>query len=74
MAFGDTGPATTVLAALAASIGSGLVVGGFVGGGASFAATGSQKASERWALICGYVGGLIALMLRAIDIVMRSFV
>jgi hypothetical protein len=74
MAFSDAGPATNVLAALATSIGFGLVVGGFVGGAISFVSTHSQKAAEKWTLIGGYFGAFAALVLLAIDIVMRSFV
>jgi hypothetical protein len=70
----DAGPGTSVLAALAASIGFGLVIGGFLGGAVSFAATRSQRLSERWSLIGGYLGGFCALAVRAIDIVMRPFV
>jgi hypothetical protein len=60
--------------ALAASIGSGLVVGGFVGGAGSFAWTRSRKVSEKWALVGGHVGGLAALISLAIDIVGKHFV
>lgn len=74
MAFGDSGPATAVLAALAASIGFGLVVGGFAAGAMSFASTRSQKDAEKWSLIGGYLGGFFALGLRLIDTVWRSFV
>lgn len=73
MVIGGTEP-TDVVAALATSIGSGLVVGGFLGGAASLAATRSQKTSEKWTLICGYFGGGLSLTLQAADIVMRSFV
>jgi len=67
MAFGDTGPATNVLAALAVSIGFGLVVGGFVGGSLGFVSTRSQRAAEKWALIGSYFGALVALGLLAAD-------
>jgi hypothetical protein len=60
--------------ALAASIGSGLVVGGFVGGAGSFAWTRSRRVSEKWALFGSYVGGLAALTSLAIDIVEKRFV
>jgi hypothetical protein len=60
--------------ALAASIGSGLVVGGFVGGAGSFARTRSRRVSEKWALIGSYLGGLAALISLAIDIVGKHFV
>jgi hypothetical protein len=63
-----------VFEALAASIGSGLVVGGFVGGASSFAWTRSPVESEKWALIGGYVGALVALASLGIDIVRERFV
>ena len=63
-----------VFEALAASIGSGLVVGGFIGGVSSLAWTRSRTASEKWALIGGYLGGLVALISLAIDIVEKRFV
>lgn len=65
---------TRGLEALAASIGSGLVVGGFVGGATSFAWTRSRTLSEKWALIGSYAGGLAALASLAIDIVEKRFV
>jgi hypothetical protein len=65
---------TRVLEALAGSIGSGLVIGGFVGGAGSFALTRSRTASEKWALFGSYVGGLTALISLAIDIVAERFV
>lgn len=65
---------TRVLEALAASIGSGLVIGGFIGGAGSFAWTRSRTVSEEWALIGGYVGGLVALASPAVDIVVKRFV
>ena len=74
MAIGDAGPTTNVLAALAASIGFGLVVGGFFGGAINFVSTRSQRAAERWTLIGGYAGGFVALAMRAIDTIMKSFV
>ena len=63
-----------MLETLAASIGSGLVVGGFVGGAWSFACTRSRAESERWALIGSYVGGLAALVSLAVDIMEKRFV
>ena len=74
MALGDAGPMTSVLAALATSIGFGLVVGGFAAGAMGFASTHSQAASEKWAFLGGYGGGFVALGLRVIDILWRSFV
>jgi hypothetical protein len=65
---------TGVFEALAASIGSGLVVGGFIGGAGSFAWTRSRPMSEKWALLGSYVGGLAALISLAVDIVEKRFV
>jgi hypothetical protein len=59
---------------LAASIGSGLVVGGFAGGAGSFARTRSRVVSEKWALIGSYVGGLAALTSRGLDSLWERFV
>jgi len=70
----DAGPTTSVLAALATSISFGLVVGGFACGAATFISTRSQKAAERWGFIGGYLGGFIALALRAVDTVVKAFV
>ena len=74
MPFASTGPTTSVLEALATSVGFGLVFGGFVGGIVNFALTGSLGESEKWTLIGGYFGGLGALVLLAIDILLKSFV
>ena len=74
MALNEAGPATSVLAALAASIGIGLVVGSFVAGAMSFASTRSQRDAEKWSLIGGYLGGFFALGLRVIDILGKAFV
>jgi len=65
---------TNVLTALAASIGVGVVVGGFLGGAVTFASTRSQASAEKWSLIGGYFGGFVALGLRVIDMLARSFV
>jgi hypothetical protein len=74
MALDSAGPTTGVLAALATSIGLGLVVGGFFAGAIGFVSTRSQEISEKWAFLGGYAGGFLALGLRVIDIFWRSFV
>lgn len=74
MALGDPGPATAILAALATSIGFGVVVGSFIAGAMSFASTRAQKDAEKWSLIGGYAGGFVALGLRVLDIIGKSFV
>ena len=65
----SVGPATSIVEALATSIGSGFVVGGFVAGLVGFARTGGRIPSERSALIGSYLGGTFALGLLAFDIV-----
>ncbi len=67
--FASAGPLTSLLGDLATSIGSGIVVGSFATGLASFAASGSRRYSERWSLIGGYFGGVGAVAFMLIDIV-----
>jgi len=59
---------------IATSIGSGVVVGSFAAGLGSFIRTGSRRRSERLTLIGGYVGGLAATALLAIDTLAQRFV
>jgi hypothetical protein len=70
----SAGPATTAFEALASTIGAGLVIGGFVGGLASFLSGRSRLRSEKAALGSSYAGGLSGLLLLAIDILRKHFV
>jgi len=63
-----------VLETLATLIGSGLVVGSFTAGITSFISSRSPRRSEKWAVVGGYFGGGLALMLLAIDILVKRFV
>lgn len=72
--FASAGPATSVFEALATSIGSGLVVGGFAAGATSFALNRPRTQSEGDALIGGYAGGALALSLLLIDILLKRLV
>jgi hypothetical protein len=55
------------LEALAASIGAGAIVGGFLAGLASFAVGRALPESEEEALRGSYLGGLVGLVLLVID-------
>lgn len=72
--LGSAGPTTSVLETLATTIGSGLVVGSFVAGIASFVASRSLPRSEKWAMTGGYLGGGFAVVLLAIDTLGKRFV
>jgi hypothetical protein len=70
----DIGPATGLLQALASSIGTGLVVGGFIGGGHSLVFRGDQQATEEQAAKGGYAGATFGLGALGFDMLMKSFV
>ena len=63
----SVGSATAALEALAASIGAGAIVGGFLAGLASFAVGRTLPKSEEEALRGSYLGGLIGLVALIID-------
>jgi hypothetical protein len=65
--FASTGPATNLFELLAASIGSGLVVGGFAGGAVGFVLSRSRARSEKGAMIGSYGGGFFSLLALALD-------
>jgi hypothetical protein len=72
--FASAGPVTGAFQELAASIGSGLVVGSFAVGAGSFVSSRSREQSERSAVTGGYSGGGVALVLLGFDIVRKYFV
>jgi hypothetical protein len=72
--FASVGAATAIVEALAASIGSGLVVGGFAAGVWSVLACRSRSQIERGTMIGSYFGGSIALLAFIVDIVEKRFV
>jgi hypothetical protein len=74
MLFASVGIATGAFEVLAATIGSGLVVGSFTGGLLTIAASRSRRRTEERALIGGYFGGLLALFGLAVDILGKRFV
>lgn len=72
--FASTGPLTGAFEQIATSIGSGIVVGSFAAGLGSIVWNGSRRDSEEVALIGGYVGGLVAMVSLAIDMLVKRFV
>jgi hypothetical protein len=72
--FGSTGPLTGAFEELATSIGAGAVVGSFLAGIFAFASSRSRERLERWPVTGGYVGGGLALLLLAVDILRKHFV
>jgi hypothetical protein len=59
---------------LASTIGAGLVIGGFIGGLASFLSGRSRFESEQTALGASYAGGALGLLLLTVDILQKHFV
>jgi hypothetical protein len=72
--FASAGPLTGAFEELATSIGAGAVVGSFVAGIGAFASRRSRERLERWPVTGGYVGGVLALLLLAVDILKEHFV
>jgi hypothetical protein len=67
----NVGLLTTVLEMAAASIGAGVVVGGFVVGGAGMLKQRSRKQMEGNALRDVFFGGLVGMSCLCIDLLMR---
>lgn len=74
MLFAGVGIVTGAFEVLAAAIGSGIVVGSFTGGLPTITASRSCRRAEKWALIGGYLGGLLALLGLVLDILEKRFV
>ncbi|HWA53577.1 MAG TPA: hypothetical protein VG816_05330 [Solirubrobacterales bacterium] len=74
MLLASIGIATNAFELLAATIGSGLVVGSFVAGLLAIALSCARSRAERWVLNGGYFGGLLALLGLMVDIVEKRFV
>jgi len=74
ISLATAGPVTGLFEAVATTIGSGLVVGGFVGGLGGGISGRLSSESERRAVVGSYVGGLMALLALAFDILEKSFV
>jgi F0F1-type ATP synthase membrane subunit c/vacuolar-type H+-ATPase subunit K len=68
------GPATALFEAVAACIGSGLVIGGFAAGVGEALWRRPRRHAESRAVIGSYIGGTGALLALALDIVRKYFV
>jgi len=68
------GPLTGAVEAVATSIGSGVVIGGFFGGIESGLSPPSPIGLERKAALGSYAGGFVSLVLLLADIVWKHFV
>jgi hypothetical protein len=71
MRFAQIGPLTTVLEAVAASVGAGIVLGSVAIGAVRLARGWSREQIERRALTDGYLGGIIGAAAAVIDIILR---
>jgi len=69
MLFG-AGPLTSHLASLATAIGAGVLVGGFAAGVAGLVVGSDEKGDGRAVRTGGYWGGLSALLLLAVDLLL----
>jgi hypothetical protein len=74
MLLAGVGIATGAFEVLAATIGSGLIVGSFVAGLLTIALGCTRNRAERWVLNGGYLGGLLALLGLTVDILEKRFV
>lgn len=73
-AFSQIGFTTTVLEAVATAVGAGIVLGGFLVGVVGLARGWTRADLERRVLRDSYIGGLLALLLVAIDLLVRVVV
>jgi hypothetical protein len=64
----EIGFLTSVTEALAAAVGAGMLLGGFSAGSAGVVFGWGRSELDRRVLMCGYVGGIVAVLLAAIDI------
>lgn len=71
MEFAQIGPLTAAVEALAAVVGAGVLLGGFVVGAARFFTGSSRQALEVDALRGGYWGGAISFWLALADVIVR---
>ncbi|MGC1851738.1 MAG: hypothetical protein WA687_04785 [Solirubrobacterales bacterium] len=71
MALSQIGPLTTVLEAVAAAVGAGIVLGGLVLGTYRSMAQRSRCELETRVLVDGYAGGLVGMAVVLLDLVFR---
>lgn len=71
MELAQIGPLTTMLEAVAASVGAGIVLGSVSIGATRLARGWARQRIERRALTDGYMGGMVGAIAAVIDIVLR---
>jgi len=71
MAFGQIGPVTNAAEAAATAVGAGILLGSFVFGAVAFLGGASREELERRVLRDGYLGGLLAVGVGLVDLVLR---
>jgi hypothetical protein len=71
MATGQVGSVTAAVEALAAAVGAGMLLGGFVAGSIGIAAGWSHPSLDRWVVLGTYFGGSVGVGLAAFDLFLR---
>lgn len=71
MAVAQIGPLTSAFEALATGVGAGILLGGFASGVYRLATKRPRKELEGRVLTDGYVGGVAAVLVVLIDLVVR---
>jgi|GEM_PF-2621398 len=71
MAFAQIGPLTGFLEIVAAAVGSGMLLGGFMAGLWGVIRTRPRRQLDRSVLVVGYIGGGSAILLVIVDIIFR---
>lgn len=67
----SVGPATTLVEAVAASVGAGIVLGGFAMGAVGILTGWSRRDFEKRMLRDGYLGGIAGAVALVVDLVLR---
>jgi hypothetical protein len=71
MVSAQIGPVTATMEALAAAIGAGILLGGFLAGSAGMMLRWPRVKAEAWTLVGGNIGGSVALLAILVELRMR---
>jgi len=71
MALAQIGPLTGVLEAVAAAVGAGMLLGGFLAGAVGIVRGWPKRQFDRWLLLSSYGGGGFAAAFTLVDITFR---